>query len=300
MDLSICKWGFVIPNKPNTIPDIPKTKEKGRSIADALNKMTKSNVLDKEVIDSMLKEIGNALVKADVNMHYILKLRKNIEQKLDLSEIPEGIDKRKVIRDMVYNELVEMVDCKTPSFQPKRGKLSILMFVGLQGSGKTTTVSKLALYYQNRRFRPAIIAADTFRAGAINQLVENCSKHNITCYYDENEKNPLTICQNGIIDLKKNGNDLILIDTSGKHKHQESLFEEMKQLQSTIQPDNIIFVMDGTMGQSINIQAEAFKKAVNVGSVIITKLDGNAKGGGSISAIAQTQSPIIFIGIGEK
>jgi len=173
------------------------------------------------------------------------------------------------------------------------------MFVGLQGSGKTTTCTKLAYYYQKKNWKSCLVCADTFRAGAYDQIKQNATKARIPFYGSYTEVDPVVIAQEGVEMFKKEGFEFIIVDTSGRHKQEESLFEEMLAVANAVQPDNIIFVMDATIGQACEGQARAFKEKVNVGSVIITKLDGHAKGGGALSAVAATQSPIIFIGTGE-
>lgn len=173
------------------------------------------------------------------------------------------------------------------------------MFVGLQGSGKTTTCTKLAYYYQKKNWKSCLVCADTFRAGAYDQIKQNATKARIPFYGSYTEVDPVVIAQEGVEMFKKEGFEFIIVDTSGRHKQEESLFEEMLAVANAVNPDNIIFVMDATIGQACEAQSRAFKEKVNVGSVIITKLDGHAKGGGALSAVAATKSPIIFIGTGE-
>lgn len=173
------------------------------------------------------------------------------------------------------------------------------MMVGLQGSGKTTTIAKYANYYKRRGFKPGLICADTFRAGAFDQLKQNAEAIRVPFYGSYEERDPVKIAQDGVEIFKNEKLDLIIVDTSGRHKQESALFEEMKQISDTVEPNLIVFIMDGSIGQAAFDQAEAFKESVEVGAVIITKLDGNAKGGGALSAVAATQSPIIFLGNGE-
>lgn len=173
------------------------------------------------------------------------------------------------------------------------------MFVGLQGSGKTTTCTKLAYHYQRKNWKSCLVCADTFRAGAYDQIKQNATKARIPFYGSYTEVDPVVIAQEGVEMFKKEGFEIIIVDTSGRHKQEDSLFEEMLAVANAVNPDNIIFVMDASIGQACEAQSRAFKEKVNVGSVIITKLDGHAKGGGALSAVAATKSPIIFIGTGE-
>eukprot|EP01119_Soliformovum_irregulare_P017388 TRINITY_DN5160_c0_g1_i1.p1 TRINITY_DN5160_c0_g1~~TRINITY_DN5160_c0_g1_i1.p1 ORF type:complete len:484 (+),score=148.17 TRINITY_DN5160_c0_g1_i1:53-1504(+) len=273
--------------------------ELGSKITRAISNMRNSHMIDETVLDEMLKEIGNALITADVQFQLVLKLRKNIKNTVNLTEMAGGLNKRKIIQKAVFDELVNLLDPGTTPFKPKKGHPNVIMFVGLQGAGKTTTVSKLAYYYKKKGWKPALICADTFRAGAYDQLKQNALKIKVPFYGSYHEADPVTVAKDGVEASKSQGCDIIIVDTSGRHKQEEALFEEMSQIQQVVKPDNIIFVMDGAIGQAAFDQANAFKQKVPVGSVIITKLDGPAKGGGALSAVAATESPIQFIGTGE-
>ncbi|KAG7612408.1 Signal recognition particle SRP54 subunit GTPase domain [Arabidopsis suecica] len=158
------------------------------------------------------------------------------------------------------------------------------MFVGLQGAGKTTTCTKYAYYHQKKGYKPALVCADTFRAGAFDQLKQNATKSKIPYYGSYTGSDPVKIAVEGVDRFKKENCDLIIVDTSGRHKQQASLFEEMRQISEATKPDLVIFVMDSSIGQTAFEQARAFKQTVSVGAVIITKMDGHAKGGGTLSA----------------
>lgn len=173
------------------------------------------------------------------------------------------------------------------------------MFVGLQGSGKTTTCTKYAYAYAKKGFKSCLVCSDTFRAGAFDQLKQNATKVGIPFYGSYTETDPVRIAKEGVEQFKREHYDMIIVDTSGRHKQEASLFEEMKQIEAAIKPNDIVFVMDGSIGQAAFDQAQAFKNQVAVGSVIVTKLDGHAKGGGALSAVAATKSPVIYIGTGE-
>ena len=144
-----------------------------------------------------------------------------------------------------------------------------------------------------------LVCTDTFRAGAFDQLKQNATKARIPFYGSYTEVDPVQLALEGVAKFKKEGFEIIIVDTSGRHKQETELFDEMKQISDVVNPDNAIFVMDGTIGQAADAQARAFRQTVNIGSIIITKMDGHAKGGGAISAVAATASPIIFIGTGE-
>jgi len=273
--------------------------ELGGKITRAIANMRNNTIIDEAVLDEMLKEIGNALVASDVQLQLVLKLRKNIKTAVNLENLAGGMNKRKIIQKVVFDELCNLLDSGEKPHQPKKGQPNIIMFVGLQGAGKTTTVSKLAYYYKKKGWKPCLVCADTFRAGAYDQLKQNATKVKVPFYGSYTETDPVKVAQEGVETFKKEGYDIIIVDTSGRHKQEEALFEEMQQVTEVVKPDNIIFVMDGAMGQAAHDQAAAFKAKVKVGSVIVTKLDGHAKGGGALSAVAATNSPILFIGTGE-
>jgi signal recognition particle subunit SRP54 len=262
--------------------------------------MSNATVIDEQTVELMLKEIGNALIQADVAVNLVITLRKNIKNKIKLEEMAAGLNKRKIIKQAVFDELCELLDPGVKPYKPQKGKTNIIMFVGLQGAGKTTTVTKLAYHYKKSNYSTAMVCADTFRAGAYDQLKQNATKAKIPFYGSYTETDPVRAAQDGVEVFKKEGTEIIIVDTSGRHKQEAELFEEMQQIATLIKPDNIIFVMDGSIGQAAFDQASAFKAKVGVGSVIITKMDGHAKGGGALSAVAATQSPIIFLGTGEQ
>ncbi|MEM3745824.1 MAG: signal recognition particle protein Srp54, partial [Candidatus Bathyarchaeia archaeon] len=213
-------------------------------------------------------------------------------------EVPPGIPRKEHVLKVVYEEIVRLLGEKPVPLNIKPGKRNILMLVGVQGSGKTTTAAKLARLLQKRGFKTALICADTFRAGALAQLSQLAAQINVPIYGDEREKNPIKVALDG---LKKFENyDVVIVDTAGRHKDEKSLVEEMKMLQEAIKPNEVILVIDGTIGQQAAIQAKAFHEATPLGSIIVTKLDGSARGGGALSAVAATGAPIKFIGTGEK
>uniref|UniRef100_F6WVU7 Signal recognition particle 54 kDa protein n=1 Tax=Macaca mulatta TaxID=9544 RepID=F6WVU7_MACMU len=271
----------------------------GRKITSALRSLSNATIINEEVLNAMLKEVCTALLEADVNIKLVKQLRENVKSAIDLEEMASGLNKRKMIQHAVFKELVKLVDPGVKAWTPTKGKQNVIMFVGLQGSGKTTTCSKLAYYYQRKGWKTCLICADTFRAGAFDQLKQNATKARIPFYGSYTEMDPVIIASEGVEKFKNENFEIIIVDTSGRHKQEDSLFEEMLQVANAIQPDNIVYVMDASIGQACEAQAKAFKDKVDVASVIVTKLDGHAKGGGALSAVAATKSPIIFIGTGE-
>ena len=273
--------------------------ELGTKITGALRNMGNVTVVDEGALDACLKEIATALLQADINIKLVKQLRDNVKRAVQIEDMASGLNKRKVIEKAVFSELCSMLDPDTEPYELKKGKSNVVMFVGLQGNGKTTTCTKYAYANKRKGYRPAMICADTFRAGAFDQLKQNCTKAGIPFYGSYTETDPAAIAQAGVDRFRQEKYDLIIVDTSGRHKQEDALFEEMREIEEAVQPDCIVFVIDGSVGQAAYDQALAFKKTVPVGAVIVTKLDGHAKGGGALSAVAATDSPIIYIGTGE-
>jgi len=247
----------------------------------------------------MLQEICKALLQADVNIAQVKHLREQVKNSVDIEQLAGGINKRKVLEQSVVNELCSMLHPDIDPYEPKKKQPNVIMFVGLQGCGKTTTCTKYAYMYKRKGFKCALVCADTFRAGAFDQLKQNATKAKIPFYGSYTETDPAQIAAEGVSKFKDEGYEIIIVDTSGRHMQEEALFEEMEQVAQLTQPDDIVFVMDSAIGQAAHEQAVAFKGKVAVGSVIITKLDGHAKGGGALSAVAATGAPITNIGTGE-
>ncbi len=247
----------------------------------------------------MIKEICAALLEADVNVKLVGNLRKSIKQAVNFKDAAPGVNKKRLIQKAVFDELVKLVDPHAEPFKPKKGKPNVIMFVGLQGSGKTTTCTKLARHYQSRGFKSCLVCADTFRAGAFDQLKQNATKAKIPYYGSLTQTDPAVVAREGVDKFKKERFEVIIVDTSGRHRQEQDLFDEMVQIQKAVKPDQTIMVLDATIGQQAEAQSKAFKETADYGAIIITKTDGSASGGGAISAVAATHTPIVFIGTGE-
>ena len=247
----------------------------------------------------MIKEICAALLEADVNVKLVGTLRKSIKATVNFKDLPPAVNKKRLIQKAVFDELVKLVDPHAEPFKPKKGKSNVIMFVGLQGAGKTTTCTKLARHYQTRGFKSCLVCADTFRAGAFDQLKQNATKAKIPYFGSLTSTDPAQVASEGVAKFKKERFEIIIVDTSGRHRQEKDLFNEMTQIQRAVTPDQTIMVLDATIGQQAEAQSRAFKETADYGAIIITKTDGHASGGGAISAVAATHTPIVFIGTGE-
>ncbi|MEM4704713.1 MAG: signal recognition particle protein Srp54 [Candidatus Bathyarchaeia archaeon] len=270
----------------------------GSSLYEALRKVFKSSVVDEATIKELVHDIQKALLQSDVNVKLVLEISQKIEERALKEKVPPGISRREHLIKVVYEELTRFLGEKPSQIKIEPGKKKIIMLVGIQGSGKTTNAAKLARYFQKRGLKPALICADAFRPGAFAQLQQLANRINVPIYGDPKNKDPTKIVNEGLKHFADK--DVILVDTSGRHKEEQELIKEMKMLEKNIKPDEVMLVIDGTIGQQATTQAKAFHEATPIGSILVTKLDGSARGGGALSAVAATGAPIKFIGTGEK
>lgn len=270
----------------------------GSSIYEALRKVFRAGIVDEAAVKELVRDIQRALLQADVNVKLVLEISKRIEERALKEKVPPGISRKEHVVKVVYEELTRFLGEKPATLKITPGKRRVIMLVGIQGSGKTTAAAKLARYLQKRGVKTALICADTYRPGAYAQLKQLAEKINVPVYGNPNEKDPVKIAKEGLNHFKDY--EIVIIDTAGRHKEEKSLIEEMKRLERAIKPDEVMLVIDGTIGQQAMVQAKAFHEATPIGSVIVTKLDGSARGGGALSAVAAIGAPIKFIGTGEK
>ena len=271
----------------------------GKSLNSALKKLFGANVIDEELVKELVKDIQRALLVADVDVNLVMAITTRVEEQALDESLPRGISRREHIIKVVWDTLAHFLGEKAVPLTIHPGQSNVLMMIGIQGSGKTTTVGKLARYYQKRGIRSGVICADNFRPGAYSQLNQLAEKSNIPFWGDEDEESAVKLAKNGVKYMKENGIELILVDTSGRHREEKGLIKEMQDISKAIKPQEIILVIDGTLGQQAGAQASAFEEATDIGSIIVTKLDGSAKGGGALSAVAATGAPIKYIGTGE-
>jgi signal recognition particle subunit SRP54 len=270
----------------------------GSSLYEALRKVFRAPIVDEELVKELLRDVQRSLLQADVNVSLVVDISKRIEERALKEKLPSGISRREHVVKVVYEELTRFLGEKPAPLTTKTGKRNTLMLVGIQGSGKTTTAAKLARYFQKKGMKTAIICADTFRPGALAQLEQLGKQTNVPVYGNPKAKSSIEIASDGL--EKFDNYDLVLIDTTGRHKDEKSLIKEMRTMEKKIAPDEVILVIDGTIGQQAATQAKAFHEATPIGSIFVAKLDGSARGGGALSAVAAIGAPIKFIGTGEK
>ena len=270
----------------------------GSSLYDAIRNVFKAPIIDEAAVKELVHDIQKALLQSDVNVKIVLEISKRIEERALKENVPPGVSRHEHIIKVVYEELTRFLGDKPVPIKFEPGKRKIIMLVGIQGSGKTTNGAKIARYFQKRGVKTALICADTFRPGAYAQLQQLANRINVPIYGNPAAKDPLKVVNEGLKQFTDK--DIVIVDTSGRHKEEQELIKEMKMLEKSIKPDEVMLVIDGTIGQQALAQAKAFNEATPIGSILVTKLDGSARGGGALSAVAATGAPIKFIGTGEK
>jgi len=266
----------------------------GNSLKGTLKKIANAVYVDSKLIKEVVRDIQRALLQADVNVKLVLELSKKIEKRALEEKPPAGMSSREHVIHIVYDELVNILG----ESRELPMKKQIIMMVGLYGQGKTTTCGKLAIYFKKKGLRPALIAGDVHRPAAYEQLKQIAEKVEVPFYGDNKEKNAVKVVKDGL-DKFKRSSDVIIVDTSGRHKLENDLITEMTDIFKATKPDEKLLVMDAAVGQQAGPQAKAFNDAINITGIVLTKLDGTAKGGGALSAAAEVGAPIVFIGTGE-
>ncbi len=275
-------------------------KDFSKSLVEAVKRFMGSSG-DEAAVREFIREIQRALIRADVNVSQVLELSKKIEAASKKSDIPPGFTRKDVVLKALYEELVRLLGGEQAYRVPiEPGKTNVIMMVGIEGSGKTTSAAKLARYYKMRGYKVALISADTYRPAAFDQLKQLAEQIGVPIYGEPGSKDPISIAKRGVEKFTKEGYEVVIVDTAGRHKEEKGLIEEMKQIANAIRPRHVMLVIDGTIGQAAYQQAKAFHEATKVGSIFVSKLDGAARGGGALSAVAATGAPISFIGTGEK
>ncbi len=254
-----------------------------------------------EAVNNFIKELQKTLIKADVNVKVVFDLTKKIKERALETEPPPGVLRREWFVKVVYDSLVELFGGEAPEITPRKLPW-VIMLVGIQGSGKTTTAGKIAYFYKRKGYRPGLLTTDTYRPAAYDQLKQLAERIGVPFYGEKESKDPVGIASRGLKALRKEGANIIIVDTAGRHGYgeEEYLLKEMEDLANEIGPDEVILVIDAYMGQKAYDLARRFHGRTPIGSIVITKLDGTAKGGGAISAVAATGARIKFVGDGEK
>ena len=253
--------------------------------------------LDKKTIETVVKDLQRALIQADVNVHLVKEIGDKIKKQAENEKI-KGIEKKEHLTKVLHDEILHLLGKEKKELEIKKGKQTKIMLLGLYGAGKTTTTAKLASYYSKRGNKVAILGLDVHRPAASEQLEQLGKQTKTKTFTKKGEKNPLKIYKQYKKDLEKF--DLVIIDTAGRHSLDKELIKEIKSLNKEINPDYTLLTIQADIGQAAKEQASEFQKACNINGVIITRMDSTAKAGGALTACAETNAPVFFIGTGEK
>ena len=268
-------------------------------LQDVVHKIKGYGKITEENISEMMREIRLSLLEADVNYKVVKEFTNNVKEKALGEEVNKSFNPGELFVKIVKDELTELLGGENTPLNIS-GNPATLMLVGLQGSGKTTTIGKLANYLRkNNKKKPLLVACDVYRPAAIDQLKQIGKELNIEVY-SEGKGNPVEISKNGIKYAKDNGYDYVLIDTAGRLQIDESLMDELDNIQKEVNPDETILVIDSMMGQDAINVINGFNDKIKLSGVILTKLDGDTRGGVALSVKHLTNLPIKFIGVSEK
>ncbi|MGA9840160.1 MAG: signal recognition particle protein Srp54 [Thermoplasmata archaeon] len=265
----------------------------GKSLRAVLQKIARGSTVDEALLAEVVRDIQRALLQADVNVQLALDLTQRVRRRATEEKPPAGASLRDFLVRIIYEEIRGILG-KERAFELRPKKI---LLTGLFGQGKTTTAGKLARYFQKKGIRVALVAADVHRPAAIDQLEQLAKKVGAEFYSNRGEGRAETIVREAI--AKFPPHLAVIVDTAGRSGIDAELIEELKRVRAAFEPEETLLVLDAAMGQSAGRSAEAFHKAVGLTGVILTKLDGSAKGGGALSAVAASGAPILFIGTGE-
>lgn len=270
-------------------------KKLGETIKRATDKIANAIFLDKNLVDGIVRDLQRALIEADVSIPLVKNLTDKIKKAASDERI-KGIEKKEHIIKLLHDELIKILgEYKSLKLEKKQNRILLL---GLYGAGKTTTIAKLGNYFAKRGNKVALIGLDVHRPAAAEQLKQLAEQHKLNYFIEPDEKDPLKIWKKYEKEFKEY--NLILIDTAGRHMLDKELIKEIKDLGKEINPTQSILILPSDIGQAAKKQAQEFKDAVNISGVIITRMDSSAKGGGALTACAETGASVYFIGTGEK
>jgi signal recognition particle subunit SRP54 len=265
----------------------------GKSLRGVLQKIARGSTVDEALLAEVVRDIQRALLQADVNVQLALELTQRVRRRATQEKPPAGASMRDFLVRIIYEEIRGILGKERPfELRPKR-----ILLAGLFGQGKTTTAGKLARYFQKRGVRVGLVAADVHRPAAIDQLEQLAKKVGAEFYADRAEQRAETIVRAALAQFPPHL--AVIVDTAGRSGIDPDLIAELQRVRAALEPEETFLVLDAAMGQTAGRSAEAFHKAVGLTGVILTKLDGSAKGGGALSAVAVSGAPIVFIGTGE-
>ena len=265
----------------------------GSSLRGTLDTLRGKSRISEEDVDEVVRQIQRSLLSADVETSLVMDLSDSIRERALGEEPPAGTSARDHVLRIVYEEMVDLVGDTTDIPLDEQ----TILLAGLQGSGKTTTAAKIAWWFSKKGLRPAVIQTDTFRPGAHEQAREMAERAEVDYYGDPDEDDPVKIAEDGLEATADA--EVHIVDTAGRHALENELIDEIEEIESVVDPDLNLLVLDAAIGQGAKDQASQFDESIGIEGVAITKLDGTAKGGGALTAVDETGSSIAFLGTGE-
>lgn len=275
------------------------------SLSDKLQKVFKNlkskGRLTEEDVKAALKEVKMALLEADVNFKVVKNFVKTVQERAIGSDVMNGLNPGQMVIKIVNEELIALMGSDTTEISYRPGQqITVIMMVGLQGAGKTTTTAKLAGKMKQKGKKPLLAACDIYRPAAIQQLQINGEKQGVEVFSMGNKNKPADIAKAAVEHAKKNGNHVVILDTAGRLHVDEDMMAELSEIKDSVDVAQTILVVDAMTGQDAVNVAQTFNEKVGIDGVILTKLDGDTRGGAALSIRAVTGKPILYVGMGEK
>ncbi len=263
------------------------------------NLRSKGRLTESDVHEAM-KQVKMAMLEADVNFKVVKNFIYTVEQKAVGEDVMNGLNPGQMVIKIVHDELVELMGSETTEIPLKQSGITVIMMAGLQGSGKTTTAAKLAGNFKRKGKRPLLVACDVYRPGAISQLETNGQKVGVPVFTMGDRKNPVDISRAALSHAEENGSNVVIIDTAGRLQIDDDMMKELKNIKKEIAVDFTVLVVDAMTGQEAVNVAKTFTYKVGIDGVILTKCDGDTRGGAALSVKAMTGKPLLYVGMGEK
>ncbi len=257
--------------------------------------------LTEDDVKAALREVKMALLEADVNFKVVKKFVKDVQERAVGQDVMNGLNPGQMVIKIVKEELVKLMGSETTEIKLQPGSaITVIMMAGLQGAGKTTTTAKLAGKYKLKGKKPLLVACDVYRPAAIKQLQINGEKQGVEVFSMGDKNRPADIAKAALAHAQKNGNNIVILDTAGRLHIDEDMMAELQQIKEAVEVHQTILVVDAMTGQDAVNVAESFHNKIGIDGVIVTKLDGDTRGGAALSIKAVTGRPILYVGMGEK
>ena len=256
--------------------------------------------LTEENVQAGLREVRLALLEADVNFKVVKDFVESVREKCLGQETLKGVSPAQQVVKIVHDELVSLLGGETTGLNLQGREPAVIMLVGLQGSGKTTSAGKIANLLRRQKMRPYLVPADVYRPAAIDQLTVLAKQLDMPCFPSTTEMKPVDIATAALVQAREEQATVLLLDTAGRLHVDEPLMEELSAIKAAVQPQEILFVADAMTGQDAVTVAEAFNERLGLTGVVLTKMDGDARGGAALSIRSVTGAPVKFVGVGEK